>query len=341
MSFWTSPMVAAKNAVMAPISVTTVSASTDSSKIGDMRATRKTPAVTMVAAWISAETGVGPSMASGNQVCSRNCADLPIAPMNSSRQVAVSASPRSSCNADETRSTTPLSVASAPGMKSAVPAKMTSIETEPNSTKTPKMPSAKAEIADPVDDEGLDGRGVGRRLLVPEADQQVGRKADAFPAEEHLHQVVGRHQHQHGEGEQRQIGEEARPVRIVVHVADRIDVDQARHRVDDHQHHRGQRVDAERPVDRHRPGFHPRQHRMRSVSPSPSATWKKAIQDSSAATTIRPQVMYSQAFEPIERPKQPGDDRSDAAAGRQWRDTWSAQPFIILTSSTAMEPRLR
>ena len=39
-----------------------------------------------------AETGVGPSIASGNQVCSRNCADLPMAPMNSSRQIKVSAS---------------------------------------------------------------------------------------------------------------------------------------------------------------------------------------------------------------------------------------------------------
>ncbi len=51
-----------------------------------------TPAVTMVAAWISADTGVGPSIASGNQVCSRNCADLPIAPMNRNRQVSVRAS---------------------------------------------------------------------------------------------------------------------------------------------------------------------------------------------------------------------------------------------------------
>src|SRR5674476_759120 len=49
-------------------------------------------AATMVTAWISAETGVGPSMAAGSQVCSRNCADLPIAPMNSSRQISVSAS---------------------------------------------------------------------------------------------------------------------------------------------------------------------------------------------------------------------------------------------------------
>jgi len=36
----------------------------------------------MVAAWISAETGVGPSMASGNQVCKPNCADLPTTPKN-------------------------------------------------------------------------------------------------------------------------------------------------------------------------------------------------------------------------------------------------------------------
>jgi hypothetical protein len=72
------------------------------------------------------------------------------------------------------------------------------------------MPSSKAEIADAVDDERLHGRGVGRRLLVPETDQQVGRHAHAFPAEEHLQQVVGRHQHQHGEGEERQVGEEAR-----------------------------------------------------------------------------------------------------------------------------------
>jgi hypothetical protein len=50
---------------------------------GDIRQTRNTPAVTMVAAWISAETGVGPSIASGSHVCSRSCADFPIAPMNS------------------------------------------------------------------------------------------------------------------------------------------------------------------------------------------------------------------------------------------------------------------
>ena len=37
----------------------------------------------MVAAWINADTGVGPAMASGSQVCSGNWADLPITPMKS------------------------------------------------------------------------------------------------------------------------------------------------------------------------------------------------------------------------------------------------------------------
>src|SRR3546814_17956246 len=53
-----------------------------------------TPAVTIVAAWISALTGVGPSIASGSHVCSPSCADLPIAPTNSSRQSTVIVSSR-------------------------------------------------------------------------------------------------------------------------------------------------------------------------------------------------------------------------------------------------------
>ena len=43
----------------------------------------------MVAAWISAETGVGPSMASGSQTNSGIWADLPMAPRKSSSAMAV------------------------------------------------------------------------------------------------------------------------------------------------------------------------------------------------------------------------------------------------------------
>ena len=51
------------------------------------RAIRYTPAVTMVAAWISALTGVGPSMASGSHVYSGICADFATAPMSNMKQM--------------------------------------------------------------------------------------------------------------------------------------------------------------------------------------------------------------------------------------------------------------
>ena len=46
------------------------SAASDISNKCDMRATMNMPAVTMVAAWIRAEIGVGPSIESGSQTCS-------------------------------------------------------------------------------------------------------------------------------------------------------------------------------------------------------------------------------------------------------------------------------
>ena len=67
MSFWTQPIVAANSAVDAPMNVTKAKATGANSITGDIRAIRNTPAVTIVAAWISAETGVGPSIASGSQ----------------------------------------------------------------------------------------------------------------------------------------------------------------------------------------------------------------------------------------------------------------------------------
>src|SRR6185312_5867468 len=91
MSFCTMPTRPMKNAVVAPTISTTDSAVVDISYSGDMRATMKMPAVTMVAAWISAEIGVGPSMESGSQTCSGTWADLPIAPMNRQMQMSVSA----------------------------------------------------------------------------------------------------------------------------------------------------------------------------------------------------------------------------------------------------------
>ena len=68
MSHWVVPTVAAKKQVAAPMKVTKASAAGLVSNIGERRQTMNTPAVTIVAAWISALTGVGPSIASGSQV---------------------------------------------------------------------------------------------------------------------------------------------------------------------------------------------------------------------------------------------------------------------------------
>ena len=86
MSVCTSAIVAAISSVAAPITAPTSCAAGASSNSGCMRAIRYTPAVTIVAAWISALTGVGPSIASGSHVCSGICADFANAPTSSSTQ---------------------------------------------------------------------------------------------------------------------------------------------------------------------------------------------------------------------------------------------------------------
>ncbi len=61
------PIVAAKSAVKAPVHAINSIASGAIINIVDIRTIKYTPAVTMVAAWIRAETGVGPAIASGSQ----------------------------------------------------------------------------------------------------------------------------------------------------------------------------------------------------------------------------------------------------------------------------------
>src|SRR5215471_18456270 len=89
MSVLTMAIRAMDRAVIPPMTMTKDSAVSECSNSGDMRATMKIPAVTMVAAWISAEIGVGPSMESGSHTWSGTCADLPMAPMNRQMQTTV------------------------------------------------------------------------------------------------------------------------------------------------------------------------------------------------------------------------------------------------------------
>ena len=83
-----------------------------------------------------------------------------------------------------------------------------------------------AGVANSVDDERLLRRDRRRGLVVPEADQQVGRETHALPPDIEHEEVVAEHEQQHGREEQVHVAEEAAPVGVVAHVADRVDDDQ-------------------------------------------------------------------------------------------------------------------
>src|SRR4051812_48366273 len=68
-------------AVQRPMSVTFHMTMSLWTSTPDVRTSRYTPAATMVAAWMSADTGVGPAMADGNHHHSGPCADLAHAAM--------------------------------------------------------------------------------------------------------------------------------------------------------------------------------------------------------------------------------------------------------------------
>src|SRR6478735_6867396 len=90
MSSLAQPTIAPKSSVTAPTMTTPTCAVGARLNTGPERTIRYTPAVTMVAAWMSADTGVGPSIASPSQDCSGTCADLPQAASRSASPIAVS-----------------------------------------------------------------------------------------------------------------------------------------------------------------------------------------------------------------------------------------------------------
>ena len=89
MSYWKSATLAAKMAVVEPISLIEGSAHVVFWRIGKLRIKRNTPATTMVELWRRAETGVGPSIAEGSHGWSINWADLPTAAIISPRAAAL------------------------------------------------------------------------------------------------------------------------------------------------------------------------------------------------------------------------------------------------------------
>ena len=75
------------------------------------------------------------------------------------------------------------------------------------------------KVSDPVGYKRLDRGIIWRFLLEPETDQQIRRQSHTFPTKEKLQEVIGHHQHQHGEGKERQIGKETSTMGILGHIA--------------------------------------------------------------------------------------------------------------------------
>ena len=115
-----------------------------------------------------------------------------------------------------------------------------------------------AEVTHTVDQEGLHVGEDGCGLLVVETDQQVRHQTHGFPAEEQLQQVVAHDEHQHGEGEQGDIGEEAVVAFVFFHVAHGVDVHHQRHKGHHAHHHGGDGIDQETDFHLQAADNHPR-----------------------------------------------------------------------------------
>ena len=99
------------------------------------------------------------------------------------------------------------------------------------------------EVTDPVDQERLLRRHRRGGFVGPEPDEQVRRETDTLPADVEQQEVVGQDQQQHRRHEQVQLAEEAAPVEVVLHVADRVNVDQRPDSGDQEHEHTGKRVE--------------------------------------------------------------------------------------------------
>ena len=183
----------------------------------------KMPATTIVAAWMSADTGVGPAMASGSQVCRMNWPDFDI-----------TAAVRQH-DGDQQQQV----------VDAAAVGQRVDLE-DVEAVRRPEQrdhADEQADVADAVGDERLE-RGVGVRLLLPPvADEHERAEADQLPAGDELHRVEAHHEHEHRRGEQRQEREVVRVAPVAADVVGAVDVHQQRDDRDDEEHHHAETVD--------------------------------------------------------------------------------------------------
>src|ERR1700730_18516359 len=168
-----------------------------------IRAPRYTPATTMVAAWIRADTGVGPAIASGSQVWSGKWPSLPMIPA---------------------RRAEPDGMTAVAGERGLVDRH--DVERLTGGEERDDHTDHQPDVAGTRGEEGLQGRVGVDTLLPPVTDEHEGAQSDELPPDEELQRVVGHDEQEHGRGEEAQRGEEVGEATIAVHVRGRVDVNE-------------------------------------------------------------------------------------------------------------------
>ena len=165
-------------------------------------------------------------MASGNHTWSGNWALLPQAPSISNKQIAVAMAATHIGSGPRGKSLS----TKQPGNHGAVSSyRIVKVE-RPIGRPDQEHPQGKAEVTNPIDQEGLLAGSRGLRFLVPEADQKVAAEPDSLPENVEQHKIAHRDKHRHGEDEQPDVAEEPPIAGVIVHVADRINRHQQRTR---------------------------------------------------------------------------------------------------------------
>ena len=86
-------------------------------------------------------------------------------------------------------------------------------------------------------------------FLEPEADQQIGSQAHAFPANKQQEGISSEHKNCHEKHEQVHVREISPVSLVIVHVADGINVDQETNARDDEQHNQRKLVENKAEID--------------------------------------------------------------------------------------------
>jgi hypothetical protein len=166
-------------------------------------------------------------------------------------------------------------------------------------------PEQEARVADPVGDERLLAGARLVRVLEPEADQKIRREAHAFPADEEHEERPAEDQQQHEEQEEIQVREVARVALVVLHVSDRVDVDQRADAGHDQRHHGAQTVEVERDLERVAAGGEPRVGEIDPRRPSPACRSTKHLIATANAAIGKPQPIAETNRGPSRLPAKP------------------------------------